>query len=321
MTIEDLPEFGGLRVASWHVTDDEIHVVAKPVSDCGDCPGCGQRSDHLHSHYQRHVRDLPLCQHRLVLDLEVRRFRCTNPRCDRKVFCERLEALVAVYQRRSLRLIEVMRWLSLRVSAEDGGRILRQVGVDSSPDTLLREARKSVIGTQTRLTVRVVGIDDFAFRRGQTYGTVVVNLETHAPITLLPDREVGTVRDWLAQHPEIVAVARDRFNGYGEASTQGAPQASQIADRWHLLKNLSETLERRIAQAYGQLKRWWAEAHSATLDPPSASVAKPAATVVKPLLSPGRQKRLERIQAVKSLKQLGMNNSQIARKLGLSRQS
>lgn len=315
MTIEDLPEFAGLQAVSWHVTDDEVYVIARPNSEDGDCPECGQRSNHLHSHYRRTVRDLPLCQHRLVLNLEVRRFRCTNPVCNRKVFCERLGDLVAAYQRRSLRLVEVMRWLSLRVSAEDGQWILQQVCVPTSPDTLLGEARKSTRNDGTESKVRVVGIDDFAFRKGKTYGTVVVNLETHAPITLLPDREVATVRDWLAQHREIVAVARDRFNGYGEASQQGAPQATQVADRWHLLKNLSDTLEKRLAQAYGQLKRWWAEAYP----PPSASPASTPAMTLK--LSPGRQKRLERIHAVKSLKALGMNNSQIARKLGLSRQS
>jgi transposase len=204
----------------------------------------------------RRAADLPWHGVSVMLELHARRFCCQNSMCPQRIFCERLPRVVSHYSRQTVRLNVALELLGFAIGGEAGARLAQQLGLTVSPDTLLRRLRKSLPEEDTPL--QIIGVDDFAFRRGRRYGTLLVDLERHRPIDLLPDREAGTLSVWLKAHPEIKIVTRDRSKTYASGITEGAPAAVQVADRWHLLKNLREALEqflKRILPAKGMRVR------------------------------------------------------------------
>jgi transposase len=143
--------------------------------------------------------------------------------------------------------------IGFTMSAEAGGRHTQKLGMGVSADTLLRMVRQTAL--QPLPSPRVLGVDDFAFRRGRSYGTILVDLERRRPIDLLPDRESETLAKWLKAHPGIEIATRDRSRAYAEAIADGAPDAVQIADRWHILKNLYEALERLLTRQHRLIRQ------------------------------------------------------------------
>ncbi len=198
-------------------------------------------SDHVHSQYQRTVHDVPCGGRRVVLRLGVRKFFCREPSCQRKVFAERLPDLVQPWARVSNRLLEELKALGRASSAEVNERLAPRLGMKVKAPTLLRYLR--AIPPPPKTSVRVVGIDDFAMKRGDSYGTILVNIETRKPLTLLPDRTAEAVMPWLKSHPEIAVVSRDRASAYADAAKRALPHATQVADRYHLVHNLREHLQ------------------------------------------------------------------------------
>ena len=173
--------------------------------------------------------------------VRTRRWVCSNATCSRRIFTERLPGVVAPYARRTARLAVVVEAIALALGGEGGARILATLGVVLSPDTLLNTIRAA--SRPAVPSPRVVGIDEWSWRRGRRFGTLLVDLERHTVIDLLPDRAVDSVVRWLERQPQVTIIARDRGGVYAEAATKGAPQATQVADRWHLLHNLAEVLE------------------------------------------------------------------------------
>lgn len=206
------------------------------------CPQCRHLSARIHSRYTRTLKDVPLLGKRVRWHLTVRKFFCDLPSCPQRIFCERLPSVAHPWRRGTVRLEHQQCQIAFESGAESGARILRDFGCPISADSLLSRLRRSVPARCS--VVRQLGIDDWAWRKGQRYGTILVDLERHQVIDLLADREVSTLTAWLSEHPEIELITRDRAGAYQEAATLGAPQAQQIADRWHLLKNVRETLER-----------------------------------------------------------------------------
>ncbi|WP_245277899.1 ISL3 family transposase [Mesorhizobium sp. L48C026A00] len=179
--------------------------------------------------------DLPIAGRRVVLRVTVRRFWCDAVLCRRRIFAERFGAdVLAPLSRRTGRLETIVHHLGLALGGRPAAAFADRLMVPVSNDTLLRIVRRRTEPPRDKLAI--IGIDDFAFRRGQRYGTIVCDLERRRPVTLLPDREQTTSQAWLTNHPSIVTVARDRGGGYGEAIAKALPHADQVADRWHLME-------------------------------------------------------------------------------------
>jgi transposase len=233
--------------------DHRFIVSVKTTAPTSCCPLCASASENVHSHYLRTLSDLPSSGLAVLIKLTVRRFFCRNPLCARRIFSERLPDLVQPWAQMTNRLREALRELSFATCAEVASRLAPLLGMKSSASTLLRSQRAACLPEPEPF--KKIGLDDFAFRRGRTYGTLIVNLETHRLIDLLPDRTAATVTAWLAAHPEIELISRDRASDYAAAATAGAPQALQVCDRWHLLRNLSEYVTTFLARMRAQIRK------------------------------------------------------------------
>jgi transposase len=235
-----LPE--GMVIGQVEITAAQLTVEVISTQPFAHCPGCGSPSDHIHCQYQRTVHDVPCGGRNVVLRLRARKFVCRTATCRRKVFAERLADLVQPWARVSNRLLEELKAVGLAASAEVSERLAPRLGMQVKAPTLLRYIR--TIPPPPDAPVHVLGIDDFALRRGDCYGTILVNLQTHRPLDLLPDRTADAVLPWLRSHREITLVSRDRASAYADAVSRALPHAIQVADRYHLIQNLREHLQR-----------------------------------------------------------------------------
>jgi transposase len=222
------------------------HVVAHITSTSASagCPLCGKNSTRIHSRYYRRLTDLPVSGQPFIWQLKVHKFFCDNEACERRIFTERFTHHIQPYARWLLTCQRQLRQLGLIAGGQYGSLIGRLFGLLVSGSTLLRRAHRCSL--PTTITPRVLGVDDWAFRKGKTYGTILVDLEKRQVIDLLPNRETDTLKVWLNEHPGVDVISRDRASTYALAATQAAPQAVQVADRWHLLKNLGDSIQRLL---------------------------------------------------------------------------
>ena len=322
--------------------DEGVTLVLRSSQTTAACPACAQPSTRVHGHYTRRLADLP-CQKRPVrVCLEVRRFRCATHGCPRTTFAERFPTLTHAYARRTLRQAEFLTEIAFAQGGKAGAKLAKRLGMPTSRDTLLRLIRSS--DPPQRKTPRVLGLDDFAWKKGDRYGTLLVDLEAHCPVDLLPDREAASVAHWLREHPGVKLISRDRAGMYAEGAKRGAPRAKQIADRYHLLMNLRDTLKDALARHQDMLpvvEEHGTQADSSPQEPVQLSPVTPDPLQVPPQPEVGeggaveavtpqpsaaqrrrqisRANRYARYQQILALSRAGLSQRAIARHLHLSR--
>jgi transposase len=301
------------------VSDEKTHFILNVrCEQQARCPGCRRISRSCHSRYVRTLQDLPWQGRRVYLHVTVRRFRCRNGRCARKIFAEPLADIVRQYARRTDRLSEIVRVVGYAAGGLPGSRLLNRLAVSISDDSVLRAVTRPAPQVVASEPIRHLGVDDWAWKKGQNYGTILVDLDRHRVVDLLPGRSADELRRWLQQQASLQVIARDRCGIYAEGATAGAPDAIQVADRFHLVVNLTDAVERVLESCSAQL--------SLTETPPILSTESPA----KPERSPTQQQvrsnqrrqiRLERYEKVVELNRAGYSQRAIADTLHIQRKT
>ena len=306
------PHLAGVVVEAVEVAGG-LCLWARARADHGVCPRCGQRSGRVHSRYRRRLADAPAGGRRVWIWLVVRRFFCGSPDCGAVTFAEQVGGLTSRRARRTPLLARMLTGIALALAGRAGARLAGLLGLAAGRSSLLRLV--TALPDPPSGQVRVLGVDDFAFRRGRVYGTVLVNAETGKPVDLLADREAGTLAEWLRAHPGTEVICRDRAGAYADGARQGAPDAVQVADRWHLYHNLAGHVEKATAR------------HRACLQDPAAQQAPPAEQAAAAAL---RQRAAstalashvrERYEQVMTLRAQGLGIAAIARQTQLAPQT
>lgn len=303
------PELWRLGLIAW--VQDRIILHLTPRRKSVPCPQCGVNSSRVHSRYQRRPWDLPWSSWPVQLVVHTRKFFCDHDECYRRIFTEPFPGVLARYARQTERLRQALLELTHASNGESAARVSRLLGYVTSPDTLIRLQRQEQFPV---LTPQVLGVDEFALRRGCTYGTILVDLEHHQPVDILEGKQAEPLTQWLLDHPGVEILARDRAEAYALAGRTGAPTALQVADRFHLVHNVGDALKELFRS-----RQWEIPAPSTASTPVMLAIPIEAAPRVKePRPTPRKQALWE---AVQQRKDSGQSNSAIALELGANRKT
>jgi transposase len=317
-----LPHLAGVEVRCVELGAARLCIWAHPRAGEAACPGCGRSSRRVHSRYERRLADAAIGGRRVVIRLRVRRFFCAWPGCPAATFAEQVDGLTTRYARRSPPLGAMLAAVALALAGRAGARLAGLLGVVAGRSSLLRLL--GALPDPETGQVTVLGVDDFAFRRGHNYGTILIDIGTRRPVDLLPDREADTLTAWLRDHPGTEVICRDRAGAYAEGARAGAPQAIQVADRWHLWHNLAEHVEKAVARHMACLS----QAPETIAPPPPGTGPAPDLEQAATVAAAGRTEQYalvkrtrERYAAVQALRAQGKGIKPIMRELGLAKET
>src|SRR5258708_11834103 len=278
-----------------------VHARKKPR-----CPACVGSAVSYHSQYRRRLRDLPWQGRRVQIELRVRRFRCRNRQCPRRIFSEQIVGMAGWRARETSRVSQLFRWVGYALGGRAAERLLHRMALPTSDNTVLSRLKANSGLDHADLKVRVLGVDDWAWRKREQYGTILMDLEKRQVVDLLPARSVSSFADWLRSHPGVKMITRDRSLLYADGGRQGAPDAEQITDRYHLIDNLIDAVGDDVQQLQRQAKHDWAKGR------------RPSKPWTESRRLRFRQARYERYLAVVECRRHGQTIQAIATKLNLS---
>jgi transposase len=309
------PDPASWRIASIAPEGDRLVFHLEPMRRAVSCPMCGTRSQRVHSRYRRKPWDVPWGQWPVQLIIHARRFFCDVPTCPRRIFVEPFPGVLAPYARQTARWRQILLELTHASNAEMAARVAQELGYRTSPDTLLRCQREEVCIVPAP---RVLGVDEFALRRGSTYGTLLVDLERRQPVAVLEERSAEPLLKWLQAYPSVAILVRDRATAYALAGRLANPEIIQVADRFHLVCNVGDALKQLLHS-----QRWeWPQ--TAVEPPPDVSAASdplPAPLTVDRKIRAATPRKRAAWEAVHQLRLAGQSFRQIARTVGLDRKT
>jgi len=315
-----LPDNPDVIIEEVTIEDNVLIFSLRSTRLCVECPVCAFSSTKVHGWYVRKPADLPCLTYSVRLRLHVRRFLCSNNQCERKTFAEPFAGFVVAYARRTLRQTSLLRELAFSLGGKPGAHLAATLKCQVSRDTLLRLLRRSPLPPAP--VPQVLGIDDWSWRRGHSYGTILIDLERHLPVELLPDRETQTLATWLRNHPSVQIISRDRGGTYAEGARLGAPGALQVADRFHLMKNLGEAVQALLTRhllALRKHQRAKASQEVSQKESPGPPLKQPVkvSPTLATLQETREEERLARYEQVIVLCKQGWTHQALANHLGI----
>ena len=324
MTIKQLIGMPALIVNNIDYSYSLVKIDASIKAKRAKCPVCEKHSNKIHDHYTRTISDLPVFQNKTTIFLKTRKFKCQNPQCNRKVFSEQTPYILR-YSRRTRRVSKILDSLSIELTGKLGSMLSEQLLILVSKSTVTRIAHKQQLPQIAQ--PRVLGVDDFAYRKGISYGTILIDMETSRPIDILPSREGKELKKWLSKYPGVKIVTRDRASSYSSAINEICPSAEQVADRFHLLMNLSDALDKYFKSVNPIIKKLIKEKSNELLKMSDGHITGDAKVKTTESLSKIQQRvnlkevdqRQDVFNKVKELQAKGISKRKTARDLGISR--
>jgi transposase len=314
--VQLMPYLSGLRVDGVVSHANRVLIRAAVETGQAPCSVCGVSARRVHSSYQRQLVDPAIAGREATIELTVRRFFCDNTGCGRKTFVEQVAGLTTRFGRRTTTTQRLVTAVAFALGGRAGSRLLNWLAIPAGRMTLIRAIRTAP--EPTPATPRALGVDDFALRRRHVYGTVLIDMHTRRPVDVLRDRTAATLAAWLIAHPGVEVICRDRAGGYAEGASQGAPEAIQVADRWHLWRNLGDAVETVVIAHRGDL------AEPPLAAEPSTAATQPHDRAQPPTVRPDTQlntRTCERYATIQDLLQRGLSRTAIAHHLRLDRQT
>ncbi len=323
MTIKQLIGMPVLIVNNIDYSCSIVKIYASIKAKRSKCPICEKYSNKVHDRYTRTISDLPVFQNKTTIILKTRKFKCQNPQCNRKVFSEQTPYILR-YSRRTKRVSKILDSLSIELTGKLGSMLSGQLLISVSSSTITRIVHKQRL--PRIIQPKVLGVDDFAYRKGISYGTILIDMETSRPIDILPSREGKELKKWLSKYPDVKIVTRDRASSYSSAINEICPDAEQVADRFHLLMNLSDALDKYFKSVNPKIRKLIKDKGNELLNMSDGQNAgrekgkrSRSLSKVQEIVEIRIDQRLDVFNKIKELQAKGIPKRKIARDLGISR--